>query len=213
MVKTEQMPASSVYETQAWWATTQDKASNGSLNFPPKCEVMNPALTSGTTLSCITKNVLVPAFEDVEPLSFCIDAKKIEEMMSDKTWAILAPDLMGNICDWHEIRRIADKYQLTVILDSADNRGSNLNGVSKSSFSNMIITIFYGSHVINYISNRGALYLNETETLEKAKPRNSWGRSSSLFDEKSKKYRSDSMSNWTVSNMIEGLYLKYRITI
>ena len=34
---------------------------------------------------------------------------------SEKTVAILAPNLMGNICDWSLIRKIADKYDLKVI--------------------------------------------------------------------------------------------------
>ena len=156
-------------------------------NFPKKSEVITPALTFGTTLSCITKNDLVPAFVDVEPLTYCIDVNKIEQMISDKTVAILAPDLLGNVCNWHEIRQIADQYQLKVIQDSADTLGSSLNGVSTGSFSDMSITSFYGSHIINCAGNGGALCLNETEAIENAKLLRSWGRSSSLFDEKSEK--------------------------
>ena len=43
-------------------------------------------------------------------------------MITDKTVAILAPNLMGNLCNWPEIRKIADKYNLIVIEDSADAR-------------------------------------------------------------------------------------------
>ena len=86
-------------------------------DFPEGGEVITPALTFGTTVSCIVKNNLVPAFVDVEPLSYCIDASRIEAMISDKTVAILAPDLLGNICDWPRIRKIADQYGLKVLHD------------------------------------------------------------------------------------------------
>ena len=70
------------------------------LSFKKGSEIITPALTFGTTVGCIVKNELIPVFVDVEPLTYCIDIKKIEEMITDKTVAILAPNLMGNLCDW-----------------------------------------------------------------------------------------------------------------
>ncbi len=153
--------------------------------FPPKSEVITPALTFGTALSCIIKNGLVPAFVDVEPLTYCIDVNKIEEMINNKTVAILAPDLLGNLCKWDEIRFLANKYGLKVIQDSADTLGAKLNSISSGSYSDMSITSFYGSHIINCAGNGGALCLNDPEVIEKAKLLRSWGRSSSLFDDNS----------------------------
>ena len=153
--------------------------------FPKGGEVITPALTFGTTVSCIVKNNLVPAFVDVEPLSYCIDASRIEAMISDKTVAILAPDLLGNICDWPKIRKIADQYSLKVLHDSADTLGATLSEIPVGHYSDMSITSFYGSHIINCAGNGGALCLNNSEAIEKAKLLRSWGRSSSLFDEKS----------------------------
>ena len=49
----------------------------------------------------------------------------------------------------------------------------------------MSITSFYGSHIINCAGNGGALMLNDEDAISKAKLLRSWGRSSSLFDEKS----------------------------
>ena len=91
-----------------------------SLGLPPNSEVITPALTFSTSVGCLIKNKLIPVFVDVEPASFCIDTKKIEEKISRKTRAILAPNLMGNLCDWKAIRKIANKYKLLVIEDSAD---------------------------------------------------------------------------------------------
>ena len=101
-----------------------------SLGLPPNSEVITPALTFSTSVGCLIKNKLIPVFVDVEPASFCIDTKKIEEKISRKTRAILAPNLMGNLCDWKAIRKIANKYKLLVIEDSADTLGAKLNGKS-----------------------------------------------------------------------------------
>ena len=106
-------------------------------------------------------------------------------MISDKTVAILAPNLMGNLCNWPELRKIADKHDLVLIEDSADTLGATINGESSGKFTDMSITSFYGSHIINCAGNGGALALNDRNVIEQSKLLRSWGRSSSLFDEKS----------------------------
>ena len=154
-------------------------------DFPNGGEVITPALTFGTSVGCLIKNSLVPVFVDVEPLTYCIDVNEIEKAINNKTVAILAPNLMGNLCNWPEIRKIADKYNLVVIEDSADTLGATINGKSSGVYSDMSITSFYGSHIINCAGNGGALLLNDKKIIEKAKLLRSWGRSSSLFNEKS----------------------------
>lgn len=153
--------------------------------FPSGSEVITPALTFSTSVGCLIKNDLIPVFIDVEPLTYNIDVSQIESQITDKTVAILAPNLMGNLCDWPSIRRIADKYDLVVIEDSADTLGATIAGKSSGSYSDMSITSFYGSHIINCAGNGGALAINDKNVMERAKLLRSWGRSSSLFDEQS----------------------------
>ena len=158
-----------------------------SFDLPKGGEVITPALTFGTTIGCLIKNDLIPVFIDVEKHTYCIDTRLIEEQINSKTVAILAPNLLGNICDWVEIRALADKYNLLVVEDSADTLGATLNGKNSGFYSDMSITSFYGSHIINCAGNGGALALNDKKVINKAKLLRSWGRSSSLFDEKSEK--------------------------
>ena len=155
--------------------------------FSPGSEVITPALTFSTTVGSIVKNNLVPVFVDVEPLTYCIDVSQIEAQITKKTVAILAPNLMGNICDWPKIRSIAKKYNLKVIEDSADTLGATINHKSSGFYSDMSITSFYGSHIINCAGNGGALAINDDKVMERAKLLRSWGRSSSLFDDQSEK--------------------------
>ena len=153
--------------------------------FPEGSEVITPALTFSTSVGCLVKNNLIPVFVDVEPLSYNIDVSKIEAQITDNTVAILAPNLMGNLCDWPAIRTIADVHGLIVIEDSADTLGAKINNKGSGFYSDMSITSFYGSHIINCAGNGGALAINDEKVLERAKLLRSWGRSSSLFDERS----------------------------
>jgi CDP-6-deoxy-D-xylo-4-hexulose-3-dehydrase len=154
-------------------------------DFPVGSEVITPVLTFSTSVGCLVKSGLIPVFVDVEPLTYCIDVDQIESQVNSKTVAILAPNLMGNLCDWPRIREIADKFDLKVIEDSADTLGATIEGKKSGYYSDMSITSFYGSHIINCAGNGGALAINDQNVMEKAKLLRSWGRSSSLFDERS----------------------------
>ena len=154
-------------------------------SFPENSEVITPALTFSTSVGCLIKNNLIPVFVDIDPLTYCMDVNQVESQISQKTVAILAPNLLGNLVDWVEVRQIADKYNLVVIEDSADTLGAEINGNKTGCYSDMSITSFYGSHIINCAGNGGALAINDIEVMKKAKLLRSWGRSSSLFDEHS----------------------------
>ena len=154
-------------------------------NLPKGSEVITPALTFSTTVSSLVHNDLVPAFVDVKRNNYCIDVDKIFEMITPNTKAILAPNLLGNIADWEKIALIAHEHNLLVIEDSADMLGGTLNDQSSSINTDISICSFYGSHIINCAGNGGILCVNSQEHANHAKLLRSWGRSSSLYDEKS----------------------------
>jgi len=153
------------------------------LNLPKGSEVITPALTFGTTVASIVNNNLVPVFVDVKPDTYCIDETQIESKITKNTSAIVAPDLMGNICEWPYIRELADKHDLKILVDSADTIGATYDGISTGSFADVVITSFYGSHIINGAGNGGMIATSDKKLADKCSLLRSWGRSSSLFVE------------------------------
>lgn len=153
------------------------------LNLPKGSEVITPALTFSTTVAPLVKNGLIPVFVDVEMDTFNIDVEQIESMITEKTCAMMIPNLLGNCPDWNKLRILADKYNLILIEDSADTLGATINDDSTGEFSDISTTSFYGSHVITAGGNGGMLCVNNEELLSRAKLLRSWGRSSSLFVE------------------------------
>lgn len=151
------------------------------MNLPEGSEVITTALTFSTTVAPQVRNKLIPAFVDVEEGTYNIDADKVEEMITPKTKALMIPNLIGNLPDWEKLSEIAKKHNLFVIEDSADTLGGTINGKSSGTWSDMSITSFYGSHVINCAGNGGMLTMRDTEHFERGKLLRSWGRSSSLF--------------------------------
>ena len=146
-------------------------------------EVITPALTFSTTVASIVKTGLIPVFVDVEEGTYNLDANAVEEMVSQRTRAMLIPNLIGNLPDWAKLREIADEHDLIVLEDSADTLGATIGGKSSGRFTDISTTSFYGSHVINCAGNGGMVCFNDEKLAEKAKLLRSWGRSSSLFVE------------------------------
>ncbi len=153
------------------------------LDLPKKSEVITPSLTFATTVGCIVKNNLIPCFIDVKKNTLLIDVEKIERNINENTSAMCIPNLMGNLPDWEKIRKLADKYNLKVLEDSADIIGCKYKGNPTGIYSDITITSFYGMHIINCAGNGGMICTSKKEYADKAKLLRSWGRSSSLFDD------------------------------
>ena len=157
------------------------------LDFPPGSEIITPALTFSTTVGYIVRNNWVPVFVDVEEGTYCINEKKIKNLITKKTKAIVAPHLMGNIVNWEKLAPMLKKRGILIVEDSADTLGATYKNKSTGKYADISITSFYGSHIINCAGNGGMVCFNDKNKYIKAKLLRSWGRSSSLFDEKSEK--------------------------
>jgi CDP-4-dehydro-6-deoxyglucose reductase, E1 len=157
------------------------------LDIPEGSEVITPALTFSTTVGYIVRNKLVPVFVDVEEGTYCINESKIKNLITKKTKAIVAPHLMGNIVNWEKLAPMLKKKGILIIEDSADTLGATHNNKSTGHHADISITSFYGSHIINCAGNGGMVCFNDKKQYTEAKLLRSWGRSSSLFDEKSEK--------------------------
>ena len=94
------------------------------MNFPKGSEIIAPCLNFGTAVSSIILCNLKPVFVDCKIETLQIDLNKIEKKISKKTKALLVPNLIGNIPDWKRLKKIALKYKLKIIEDSADTLGA-----------------------------------------------------------------------------------------
>ncbi|NKY54172.1 DegT/DnrJ/EryC1/StrS family aminotransferase [Nocardia vermiculata] len=148
------------------------------LDLPKGSEVITSPLTFSTDVSPIVRGGWVPVFVDVEPDTYNVDVSKIEELITDKTAAILVPNLAGNAPDWDAIRAIADKHELAVIEDSCDCIGTTLRGTKTGSRSDITVTSFAMSHIITCAGNGGMVCLDDEKLRDKGLMLRRWGRRS-----------------------------------
>ena len=131
------------------------------LNIKKNSEVIVPCLNFGTALSSILLCDLKPVLIDVDVETLQIKFEDIEEKITKKTKLLLIPNLIGMIPEWEKIHKLAKKYKLKIIEDSADTIGATIRNKTTGLYSDISITSFYGSHVISCAGNGGMLLTNE----------------------------------------------------
>jgi len=157
-----------------------------SFKFKKGSEIITPSLTFSTTIAPIYQLGLVPHFIGVLENKFLADPDQIENCINKKTVAIMIPNLLGNIADWEKINKIAKKYKLKVIEDSADTIGYTVNKKIQGNFSDITTNSFYASHIINGAGFGGIACFNDYKLYQNAKLLRGWGRSSAIFNESEK---------------------------
>ena len=95
-----------------------------------------------------------------------IDETKIEELITEKTVAILPVHVYGNVCNVEEIQRIADKYSLKVIYDAAHAFGVKYNGKGIGGYGDASIFSFHATKVFNTIEG-GAVTFSDHKMYDK----------------------------------------------
>ena len=154
-----------------------------SFEFKKGSEIITPNLTFSTTVAPIYQLGLIPHFVGAEKNKYITDPNQIEKCINKKTVALMIPNLLGNIADWKKIYKIAKKYKLKVIEDSADTIGYTVNKKNCGEYSDITTNSFYASHIINGAGTGGILCFNDYNLYERAKLLRGWGRSSAVFNE------------------------------
>lgn len=114
-------------------------------------EVITTPFTFVSTTHAIARNNLKPIFCDIRKSDYCIDPDKIEELITEKTVAIIPVHVYGNICDVHRIESIAEKHGLKVIYDGAHAFGEKYLGRGIGDFGDATMFSFHATKVFNSI--------------------------------------------------------------
>jgi CDP-6-deoxy-D-xylo-4-hexulose-3-dehydrase len=150
------------------------------LDLQPGDEVVTSAVTFSTDIAPLVRAGAVPAFVDVTPDTFQIDVDAIEEMISPRTKAILAPNLIGNAPDWDRVRAIADQHRLMVVEDSCDALGLTLRGTPTGTRADISLTSFALSHIITAAGTGGMVCFDDDALADRALLLRRWGRRSEV---------------------------------
>lgn len=135
------------------------------LNIPGG-EVITTPFTFVSTTHAIVRNGLKPVFCDIKFDDYTMDPDKIEELITEKTVAIVPVHVYGNICEVEKIERIAKKHNLKVIYDAAHAFGCTYKGVGVGNYGDASMFSFHATKCFHSIEG-GAVAFKDATYREK----------------------------------------------
>ncbi len=132
----------------------------------PGDEVITTPITFAATSNVVLYQGATPVFADISPDSLLIDPKSVESFITTKTKAIIAVDYAGQPCDYGSLRKIARKYDLTLISDACHSIGAKYKGRKVGTLADMTCFSF---HPVKHITTGegGAIVTNSKELADK----------------------------------------------
>jgi dTDP-4-amino-4,6-dideoxygalactose transaminase len=147
------------------------------VGIKPGDEVIVPAYTWEGTVGPILLLNAVPVFVDVDPDTYCLDARFIEQAITSKTRAILPVHLAMNFADLDEILRIARSRNIAVIEDCAHAHGGQWRGKGAGASGDFGCFSFQSSKIIT-AGEGGTVITSNLESFERAQSYVNCGRAS-----------------------------------
>ena len=115
------------------------------LNIKKKDEIILPAFTIISCILPVIRSGATPVLIDSDPTTWNMDVSKIESKITSKTKAIIAPHIYGLPIDMDPLLKIAKKYKLKVIEDSAEALGLKYKNKECGSFGDVSTFSFYAN--------------------------------------------------------------------
>ncbi len=128
-------------------------------------EVLVPANTYIASILAITENNLKPILVEPDPITFNIDPKNIERLITSKTKVIMPVHLYGWLCPMPEIMQIAEHHNLLVLEDCAQAHGALLNRKRAGSWGDAAGFSFYPGKNLGALGDAGAVTTNDEELM------------------------------------------------
>lgn len=132
------------------------------MDLPYESEVITTPFTFAATPHCISWNGQKPVFCDIEPGTMCIDADKIEDLITEKTSAILGVHVYGFPCNVEKIDKIAKKHNLKIIYDAAHAFSTEIDGTGIGNFGDITMFSFHATKLYNTVEGGCLTYKDDS---------------------------------------------------
>jgi len=132
--------------------------------------IFTSPFTFFATAEAITLAGGTPVFVDIDPVTYNIDPKQLEQQI-ERVLAegklvpagIMPVDLFGLAADYDAINAIAKKYDLFVLEDAAQAFGANYKGQKACGLADIAATSFFPAKPLGGYGDGGAVFTNDSE--------------------------------------------------
>lgn len=138
-------------------------------------EVIVPANTYIASILAITENKLKAVLVEADLNTYNICPMNIRKAITEKTKAILAVHLYGQIAPMPEIMKIAKEHNLLVLEDSAQAHGAEIAGKKVGNWGDASGFSFYPGKNLGALGDAGAITTNDDELAEMLKALRNYG--------------------------------------
>ena len=118
-------------------------------------EVLVPSFTFVATAEMVALAGAKPVFIDIDPNTFCIDPRKVEDSITNKTKAIIPVHLYGLTANMRPLLEIAKDNDLVLIEDAAQAHGAEYYNKKAGNLGDIACFSFYGSK--NMVTGEGGM--------------------------------------------------------
>jgi dTDP-4-amino-4,6-dideoxygalactose transaminase len=126
-------------------------------------EVIVPSYTFMATATAVLYVNAIPVFADIDPETYTIGPESVEELVSDRTKAILPVHIGGRPADMDSLLDIAKKNNLYVVEDACQAWGAEWRGRRVGAIGNIGAFSFQSSK--NITSGEGGMIVTDDEEL------------------------------------------------
>ncbi len=151
--------------------------------------VFVPDFTFFASGEVVSFNGATPIFVDVDPDTFNLDPEKlnlaIENVIKDGNLTpkvVMPVDLFGLPADYPKIKKIAEKYSLLILEDSAQGFGGAINGQRAGSFGDAATTSFFPAKPLGCYGDGGAIFTDDDNLASLLESLKVHGKGSDKYD-------------------------------
>jgi perosamine synthetase len=138
------------------------------LGLTPGDEVILPTFTIISPAQSVLRAGGVPVLVDSDPVTWQMNADRIESRITKRTRAILVVHIYGHPADMDPILAIADRHGLAVIEDAAEVHGAKYKGRICGGLADISTFSFYANKIVT-TGEGGMVLVRSPEMAEKAR--------------------------------------------
>jgi dTDP-4-amino-4,6-dideoxygalactose transaminase len=132
-------------------------------------EVIVPAHTFIATALAVVHAGATPVFCDVDADTGLLDTESAGAALGERTAAIVAVHLYGQVCDMDAINAFAERHRLLVVEDAAQAHGARWRGRRAGGLGTVAGFSFYPSKNLGALGDGGAICTDDGEIADRAR--------------------------------------------
>ena len=135
------------------------------LGIGPGDEVITVANTAVPTVSAIVTAGATPRFIDIDPDTYLMDTRYLEDTISSRTTCVLPVHLYGQCVDMDPVNEFAEAHGLKVLEDCAQSTGALYKNRRCGSLSDIAAFSFYPTKNLGAYGDGGMIVVKDSDAL------------------------------------------------